>query len=434
MERGCRASCERSRARPLSSRVPPTGSRRLRQAIQWVTEDGEEPLEGPTPLLCLIRAPGRSGRENPCDKVQESPSHVIHEIARINTCDPQCRTLPQGFPEGACMPRPSLDSVLDRVDEHVQLLHRDYGGLPRAVEADQILREIWVEDTYHSTALEGSPISRRQVVRLLEEGQASGSLTDSLEIQGYAKAARWVYEAAPEHQPEHGVPKWVVQTVHQLLVGPSWSVVAPDDRSQPGDFRKKGVNIEGSRVRTTPPGALDGAIQDWIDASTSAAGENYDHQLVHSAALHAWFERIHPFVDGNGRVGRLLLNFMLLQRGYPPAVFDAALRDRYLRALARADQGNPRFLTELMARAVENNITKFLIPQLAGEARLVPLAALAEQTEYTQTYLRTLAAEGRLNAVKEGKLWLSSQAAVEEYKQSKRHPGRPRRSERKAED
>src|SRR2546421_8490238 len=92
------------------------------------------------------------------------------------------------------------------------------GGLPRAVEADEILREIWIEDTFHSSALEGNPLSRGQVQRLLDEGEASGPLAQALEIQGYARAARWVYETAPEHRLEDGVPLGVVQHVHRLLV------------------------------------------------------------------------------------------------------------------------------------------------------------------------------------------------------------------------
>jgi len=324
------------------------------------------------------------------------------------------------------MARPSFEAVLSRVDDHVDLLHSDYGGLPRAVEADQILREIWIEETYHSTALEGAQISRRQVARLLDERQASGALTDSLDIEGYAKAARWVYENASDYPQAQGVPRSVIRTIHTLLMGPVWSVQPPDDGSRPGDFRRRAVRIGGSNVITTPPIALEGTLQDWVDRSSASHAKEYDHRLIHVADLHAWFERIHPFVDGNGRTGRLLLNFMLIQRGYPPAVLDVTSRQRYVRALARADTGNPRFLTELIARAIENSLTKFLIPQLAGEARLVPLAALASQTEYTQPYLRLLAADGRLQAVKEGKLWLSSKAAVEHYKRTRGRPGRPK--------
>jgi fido (protein-threonine AMPylation protein) len=319
--------------------------------------------------------------------------------------------------------RPSLEALLERVDEQVGLFHRDYGGLPRAVEADQILREIWIEDTYHSSALEGNPLSKRQVAQILEEGRATGTLTDSLEIEGYGKAARWVYAEAPSYPSAEGVPLAVIQTVHRLLLGPAWALDPPDDGSMAGSWRKRGMKITGSKVRTTPPIAIDGVIQDWIDQSGEAKPSD-GHVLIHAGRMHAWFERIHPFADGNGRTGRLLLNFTLIQRGYPPAVLVLATRKKYLEALARADAGSPRALTELVARAIESSLNKFLIPSLAGDARLVPLAALAEGTEFTADYLRTLVASDRLHAVRDGRIWLSSRLALEEYRESRSRRGR----------
>jgi len=172
----------------------------------------------------------------------------------------------------------------------------------------------------------------------------------------------------------------------------------------------------------TPPNAIDGAIQDWIDAS--GAVSDHDHTLLHVASHHAWFERIHPFADGNGRVGRLLMNFMLLQRGYPPAVLLDTSRRRYLDSLEKADRGNPAALTELIARAIEASINRFLIPRLAGDARLMPLAALAEGSEYSADYLRTLAVAGRLRAAREGRIWLSSRAWLKDYRATRNSRGR----------
>ena len=94
-------------------------------------------------------------------------------------------------------------------------------------------------------------------------------------------------------------------------------------------------------VKVAVPAAIPADLDDW---SQSTRKLNDRHPVVHAAIHHAWFERIHPFTDGNGRVGRLLLDFMLLQRGYPPAVIPKAQRPRYLRALELADDGNPHLL------------------------------------------------------------------------------------------
>jgi Fic family protein len=166
-------------------------------------------------------------------------------------------------------------------------------------------------------------------------------------------------------------------------------------------------------VHVSLPASIPADLSAW--ARSTAMSAPGDHQITHAAAHHAWFERIHPFVDGNGRVGRLVLNFMLIQAGYPPAVILATQRQRYLRSLAIADAGNANPLTEVVARAVAGTLSRFLIPKLAGDAKLVPLAALASQSNYSADYLRQLAQNGRLRAIREGRLWLSSRAWLNDY-------------------
>jgi len=141
--------------------------------------------------------------------------------------------------------------------------------------------------------------------------------------------------------------------------------------------------------------------------------------VIHAATHHAGFERIPPFVDGNGRVGRLILNFMLIQEGYPPAVILASQRQRYLQALKTADSSNPTPLAEVIAQAVSGTLSRFLIPKLAGEAKLVPLSALAAQSLYAAAYLRQLVLSRRLRAIRDGHLWLSSRAWLNEYMASR---------------
>jgi len=83
--------------------------------------------------------------------------------------------------------RPSLQEVLDIFDDEVRLLNTHLGGLPRAVEAEHILRQIWLDDVHHSTALEGITMTRAQVEKLVERGQVSASLAESLEVKGSSR-------------------------------------------------------------------------------------------------------------------------------------------------------------------------------------------------------------------------------------------------------
>lgn len=303
--------------------------------------------------------------------------------------------------------RPSLQDVLGLLDEEVALLEDRLGGLPRAVEADEILHAIWLDDVHNSTAIEGNTMTKLQVADLVDRGRASARLVESLEVKGYADAADWVYRHAPDY--DH-VPVSVVSEAHKLAVKLACDLEPPAMRDEPGAWRKATVAV-GS-VKVSLPAAIPADLAAWSQ-STRQLGDK--HPVVHAAIHHAWFERINPFTDGNGRVGRLLLNFMLLQRGYPPAVVPKAQRPRYLQALELADDGNPNLLAEVIARAVSGTLTRFLIPNLAGAAKLVPLSALAAQGPYTLEYLRLLVFDRKLRAVQDGRLWLSSKKWLDDY-------------------
>ncbi len=177
------------------------------------------------------------------------------------------------------------------------------------------------------------------------------------------------------------------------------------------------------KVPVAVPPAIPAELNQW---STSTKDTKGAHPIVHPAVHHAWLERIHPFVDGNGRVTSQGLYFLLIQARYPPAVILKEQRQRYLDALEFADGGNPFPLAEVIARAVSNAMAKFLIPNLAGEAKLVPLAALAAQGPYKADYLKQLAISGRLRVVREGRLYLSSRAWLRDYIDSRDPRGGPR--------
>jgi hypothetical protein len=137
------------------------------------------------------------------------------------------------------------------------------------------------------------------------------------------------------------------------------------------------------------------------------------------AFIHKEFERIHPFLDGNGRTGRLVLNLILLRLDWPPAIILKNQRGKYLAALDKADKGDCGALAEILCRSVIDN-AHHLIPSIAGPVKYVPLEALVDD-DLSLAALRQAAARGRLETIlgEDGRR-LSSKAAVKRYKESRR--------------
>ncbi len=323
--------------------------------------------------------------------------------------------------------RPSRKLVYQRLEEGIAELQERMGGLPSPVEAEGIWTSIWYQEAHHSTALEGNTLVIAQVEALLAEGRAVGNkeLREYMEVTGYAAAAKWVYGQALE--PGDWTSKVPLTTtelrhVHELALGPVWGGAAQPNATaeeKPGSFRRHDIRPFPDGM--VPPSWVEvpAAITDWVDSLNNiASGPNPVEAL---AIAHAAFERTHPFLDGNGRTGRLLLNLLLVRLGYPPAIIYTRDRNRYLRALRRADIGDPEPLGELIARSVTDNLYRFVVPAIAGPHRMVPIVALATKSQ-SVTLLRAAIERGRLKAQKgpDGQ-WRSTRAWVDDYLASKYH-------------
>ena len=305
------------------------------------------------------------------------------------------------------------------------------GGLPAPTEAEGIWRGIWrgiwLEEAHHSTAIEGNTLVLKQVEALLSEGRAVGSkeLREYMEVKGYANAADWVYGRGidgGDWSAGELISLTELRHIHSLAMSPVWDV-APHpqatSREVPGALREH--DIEPFPGGMQPPEWTEVAllVQDWIGEVQTLRQAEALALPERLAAAHADFERIHPFLDGNGRTGRLVLNLLLVRLGYPPAIIYKGERRRYLAALRRADQGDLGPLGEFIARAILDNLYKFIVPAVAGPARLVPLPALATE-KLSANALRVAAVRGRLKAAKAADgTWRSSRAWVGEYEASR---------------
>lgn len=333
------------------------------------------------------------------------------------------------------------------------------GGLPSPEEAEGIWTDIWYQEAHHSTAIEGNTLVRKQVEVLLREGRAVGDkeLREYLEVKGYADAARWVYGQAlapAEWSMGELLSTAEVRHVHTLMIGPVWQAAPhPEANEQEGPGQWRRHDIQPFPGGMEPPSWTDisAKMTDWLaavnalravdtqaerfdqavalrrpenvrrlsgDAQSNRARESpADAPIAEAVAqLHATFEQLHPFLDGNGRTGRLLTNLILVRLGFPPVIIQKRERTQYLKALSRADNGDVGPLGELFARAILDNLNRFVVPAVAGPARLVPLEALATN-DLKLPAMRKAIERGSLRATraKDG-TWRSSRQWVDEYR------------------
>jgi fido (protein-threonine AMPylation protein) len=325
--------------------------------------------------------------------------------------------------------RPSRATVYARLEEAITDLNQRLGGLPSPVEAEDIWDDLWHQEAHHSTALEGNTLILAEVRKLLDEGRAVGAkeLREYMEVVGYAEAARWVYGQALEPgtwTTGDLLSMHEVRSVHHLSMTPVWGV-APHPHAAPEEgpvnWRRHEIAAFAEGMKPPPFTDLDHLMRDWVTEVNTLRDTTDEPLPERLARLHNAFEQIHPFLDGNGRAGRLLLNLILVRLGYPPAIVFKNERTRYLTAMRKADIGDVGPLGELIARSVTGNLYRFVVPAVAGPARLVPLASLVDKNAgLTHDALRVAAIRGRLRAQKTSDgTWLSSKKWVSDYQTSR---------------
>jgi len=271
--------------------------------------------------------------------------------------------------------------------------------------------------TYHSNAIEGNTLSLRETQIVLEYGITIDGhpLREYLEATNHAEA----FDTLPK-LVEHSITVETVETLHRLVM----------DKIDPhaGELRTVSVSIRGAPF--TPPPARDVPLflAQWVHWLTSDTALRYD-PVTRAAIAHHDFEALHPFTDGNGRVGRLLLNLMLMQDEYPPALVLREWRPRYIQSLHQAYFGEYSPLVDLVGLAVEQALDLYLEACVESTAHLLPLKELAPQFNTTVDYLGQLARAGKFEAKKRGQYWYASKEVVQQYfQEAGAEPrGRPRK-------
>jgi len=233
-----------------------------------------------------------------------------------------------------------LDRLKQKLDSHRPLLQEIVNNL----HEDLILR--W---TYNSNAIEGNTLTLKETKVALEGITIGGkTMQEHFEAINHREAIYFVEELVKNNEP---LTEWQIKSIHQLIL-------KNIDDSNAGVYRKTNVII--SSAEYFPPNALQvesemNAFINWYENEASNL-----HPVERAARVHADFVKIHPFVDGNGRTSRLLMNLELMKDGFPPVVLPVEKRLEYYEALDTAHTKNDynQFLS-LIGEVVESGFNPY---------------------------------------------------------------------------
>ncbi len=233
-------------------------------------------------------------------------------------------------------------------------------------------------------------------------------MKDHLEAKNHNDAVHLLYDLI-EHKKRQTISEPLIRSLQQLII-------KDIDDSEAGRYRQGNVMITGSKHR--PPESFE--IPKQMQEFVSWIKENYSkiHPVTMAALAHHRLVHIHPFTDGNGRAARLFMNLLLMQKGYPLVIILKNDRQKYYRALEKADAGKYDDLEKFIAQAIERSMNIYLKAIQSGASpidRLIPLSELSKHSQFSEKYLNLLARSGKLEAHKEGRNWLSSKAALKNY-------------------
>jgi len=262
-----------------------------------------------------------------------------------------------------------------------------------------------VDLTYNSNAIEGNSLSLSETKLVLEEGITIGgkSMREHLEVTNHSKAIDFVESLVNKPRIE----EIDVLNLHAMIL----------DRIDPensGFYRRGAVRISGTSYTPPNPVKVPALMQEVYALMNTKGGE----PIETAARIHQRFVDIHPFIDGNGRTARLLLNLYLMRNGYPPVIILRAERLKYIRTImqSRAENDIPPF-ANFVAKAVERSLDIYLdsLGTSAREYLTLAEAAKLSKNGYSQEYLSLLARTGKIGAVKFGRNWKITKEALEEY-------------------
>lgn len=287
-----------------------------------------------------------------------------------------------------------MRNILAKIEEKKQRLD---GFRPFSIDLATNLREWFkIELTYTSNAIEGNTLSRAETALVVEKGVAVDGKTiqEHLEAINHAQAFDWIIQRM--NTTKQDITESTILDLHQLIL-------QKIDGTNTGRYRTVSVRIAGSTV--IMPNAI--KVPELMSEYILWLQKINDNPLTVAIDAHFKFVSIYPFVDGNGRTARLLMNLLLMQVGYPPAIIRKEERKQYIASIEKAQLGGSLadYYT-LMYEAVNRSLDIYL-EALEGKEQekilkkkpMLKIGELAKLAGETVPTIRYWTKEGLLSVV-----------------------------------
>lgn len=246
-----------------------------------------------------------------------------------------------------------LQELLQKIEENKKIID-SYRPFEDPLLLKQIQDFYKVDLTYSSNAIEGYTYTLSETKILIEDGLTAGGkpLKDAYAVIGHAKAYDFMFERMHS----------TILTQEDIFYMHKFLENSLENNSAAGKYRKHAVFITGSKYSVTPVSEIEIKMNELYTYIQQNKNMN---AILLAGKFHKQFVFIHPFGDGNGRIARLGMNTLLIQRGYTPLIIPPVLRHEYIEALELARVDDAHFLT-LIARC-EYESQKDLIRLLQGQ-------------------------------------------------------------------
>ena len=246
-------------------------------------------------------------------------------------------------PADGRMTRNSIFSEIENKKERLSKMRPLTTG-----EVERLREEFMVEFTYNSNAIEGNTLTLKETAMVLEGMTIDQKpMKDHLEAVGHRDAFMYVQDIALK---EVDLTETVIKNIHSLVL-----MNRPEDK---GVYRRIPVRIIGAYTDPVQPYMIEPKLTELLENNVNR--ENKMSIIERIALFHLEFEGIHPFIDGNGRTGRLILNLDLIRNGYPPINVKFTDRKRYYDAFdAYYRDGNSSAMSNLIAEYVNKRLDEY---------------------------------------------------------------------------